>query len=329
MKGAGLRLVVVTLVWGVSFPCTRAWQTAAERSGMDGLLAALTLIALRMALALAVLLAWQPRLLGATAAERRGGAAVGAAFLVGFILQTWALASTTPALSAFFTCVSSAWVPLVVLGLGGRVAPLTLLGLFLGLVGCAVLVEGWKLGKGEWLTLGASVLFAVQMILLDRFGKAVRAEMLSPAFLLVNGVGAAALAVLVAAAGVGVGPWLGWAGGMLSDPVLPWLVVLMAVFPTALGFHWMNAYQPRVSPSRAALIYLLEPVFSTAFSVGVRALTGSKDYDELTTPLILGGALILGGNLVVECFGASKGEGAAGGVPAVGPPPVADATGSP
>jgi drug/metabolite transporter (DMT)-like permease len=59
------------------------------------------------------------------------------------------------------------------------------------------------------------------------------------------------------------------------------------------AFHWMNVYQPRVSAGRAALIYLLEPVFAAAFSV-------AWGYDALTARLFLGGSLILGGNLLIE-----------------------------
>jgi drug/metabolite transporter (DMT)-like permease len=55
----------------------------------------------------------------------------------------------------------------------------------------------------------------------------------------------------------------------------------------------MNAYQPKVPASRAALIYLLESVFSSLISVA----TG---FDEPTWPLFLGGGLILLGNLLVE-----------------------------
>src|SRR4051812_41524959 len=71
-------------------------------------------------------------------------------------------------------------------------------------------------------------------------------------------------------------------------------------------YHWMNTYQPAVSPSRAALIYLLEPVFTLAFSMSAWALTSSKHYDEPSVPLFVGGALILGGNLLVEAFGVKR-----------------------
>jgi drug/metabolite transporter (DMT)-like permease len=304
-----LRLVIVTLVWGISFPCTRAWQQAAEGSPAEGLLSALTLIALRMLLAFAVLMFWQPVLWQATNKEHRSGAIVGLAFLLGFILQTWGMSYTTPSLSAFFTCLCSAWVPVIVLCMGQRVAPLTLLGLALGILGCAVMVEGgWKLGPGEWLTIAASFALAVQMILLDRLGKAVRAAMLSPAFMLANGLGGLALAAVFASFGPGWSLWLSWTIQTLSQPLMPVLLVVLAVFPTALGFHWMNTYQPRVAPSRAALIYLLEPVFTTVFSMGVWALTGASGYDQPSWPLFLGGILILGGNLLVEWLGAQRRE---------------------
>lgn len=53
----------------------------------------------------------------------------------------------------------------------------------------------------------------------------------------------------------------------------------------------MNCAQPLVSPAKAALIYLLEPAWCLLFSV----LFG---HDKLTQTLILGGVLILLGNLV-------------------------------
>jgi drug/metabolite transporter (DMT)-like permease len=51
-----------------------------------------------------------------------------------------------------------------------------------------------------------------------------------------------------------------------------------------------------VPAHRAALIYLLEPVFAAAFSV-------AAGLDEVTPVLVAGGALILGGNLLVEVPG--------------------------
>ncbi len=292
---AAWMLVVVTALWGVSFTWTKGWQLAARESPGGELLASLTLIGLRMPAALLLLGLWQPRVLRApTRQEHLGGMVLGAVFFAGFVLQTWGLAWTTPALSAFFTSLCNAWAPL--LGwvfLREKVAPLTLLGLLLALVGCAALVDGWNVGPGEWLTVAASVFFAVQLLVLDRLGKALEPAHLTAGFLEATAGLALAGALLVAASGCGVGAWLAWLGAMLSRPEVLVSVLCQAVFATALAFHWMNTYQPLISPARAALIYLLEPIFTSVFSI-------AWGHDSLTRPLVVGGALVLGGNLLAE-----------------------------
>ncbi|MFO0929981.1 MAG: DMT family transporter [Gemmataceae bacterium] len=292
---AALMLVLVTALWGMSFTWTRSWQLAAADGPVDELLSGLTLIAVRMPLALLLLGLWQPRVvLRPTRAEHAGGAAIGAVFFAGFALQTWGLAYTTPALSAFFTSLCSAWVPLIALAaFRERVAPLTLAGLAVGLVGCAVLVEGWNAGPGELMTLAGSVLFAVELLILDRLGRRLEPSHLTAGFLGATGLLALASAVIVAVRGPGLAAWGEWAGGMLARPDILRSVACLVVLPTVLGFHWMNSYQPLVSATRAGLIYLLEPVFSALFSVW-------WGYDPVSGPLLLGGGLILAGNLLVE-----------------------------
>ena len=68
---------------------------------------------------------------------------------------------------------------------------------------------------------------------------------------------------------------------------------LLTLLCTVLPFHWFNVYQPRVPASRAALIYLLEPVFASLFSL-------FWGHDTLALPLLVGGGLILAGNALVE-----------------------------
>lgn len=292
---ASLMLVLVTVVWGMSFTWTRTWQLAARDAPVGELLSALTLIAVRLPLALLVLGLWQPRLiLLPTRREHLGGLLLGSVFFAGFALQTWGLAWTTPAMSAFYTTLCSVWVPLLGLVLWReRVAPLNLLGLAVSLVGCAALVEGWRLRPGDALTLVASLLFAVQVLVLDRLGRRLEAAHLSAGFMAATAGLAAAGALLVAAPGPGVSTWIGWTAAMLRRPEVIRSVLALALLSTVLGFHWMNTYQPRVTASRAALIYLLEPVFSSVFSVW-------WGFDPLSVPLFLGGALILCGNLLVE-----------------------------
>jgi drug/metabolite transporter (DMT)-like permease len=292
-------LVVVTLLWGLSFPWMKNLQQASRDCPGGPLLASLTLIALRMPLAALFLALGRPRLFTAPARrEHAAGALLGGTFFVGFTLQVWGLTWTTPALSAFFTSLCSAWAPLLAWAcLGVAVGRWNLLGLGLALGGTAVLGLEWDssrvLGGGEALTLLASLVFALQILLLDRLGRAVEPAHVTAGFLTVTSALAWPGAALVAAGGPGLGPWAEWATALVREPAVLRDLACLALLSTALAFHGMNTYQPRVPASRAALIYLLEPVFAAAFSVWL-------GHDRVTGPLLLGGGLILAGNLLAE-----------------------------
>src|SRR5262249_37573722 len=98
---------------------------------------------------------------------------------------------------------------------------------------------------------------------------------------------------VLALCGPGVFVWLSWLATMLQDLSILGNVLLLTVFSTVVATYCLSTYQPRVSAGRAALIYLLEPLFTAIISF----CTG---HDSLTVQLILGGSLILGGNLLVE-----------------------------
>ncbi len=294
-------LVVTTLLWGLSFPWMRTCQDYAGGCPEgSGLLSGLTLMALRMSLALGVLAAWQPGLFtGAGRREHVTGVVLSIPFFAGFTLQSWGIALATPALSAFITCLASAWVPLIAwayLSLVPRAW--TLAGLVVGLAGAGVLClktgqEGMTLGPGEALTLLSTLFFAAEILLLDRLGKKVVPARLSPSFFAATGALAWLTTLAVASHGPGVASWWHWLTEYVRDPHLLQTLVLLAVGPTALSFHWMNEYQPRVTATRAAVIYLLEPVFATVFSV----ILG---HDRVTVSLLLGGGLVVAGNVLVE-----------------------------
>jgi drug/metabolite transporter (DMT)-like permease len=302
-----LGLGIVTIFWGLSFSLMRNWQVRARDWTGDDLLrqslASLLLMVIRMTAGLAFF--GLAVAMGKPGRGWKAGALVGVAMGIGLFLQLWGLAYTTPALCAFFTGLASLWVPMLAFVItGAAVGRANLAGLALSLLGGFLLVEGgWKLGVGEWLTLAASVLFAVQIVLLDRLGKGADAGRLTAGFFL-------AIGALTAAASLALAPVVGWAetGGFLSSTLSdPWVALDLALLvglPTLWGFWWMNLCQPRIDATRAGLIYLLEPVFSTLFS----CLIG---HDALTVSLVAGGLLVLAGNAAAE-LGA---RGANGGSP--------------
>jgi drug/metabolite transporter (DMT)-like permease len=302
VRRATVALLLTTFFWGLSFPLVKTWQLAADQAEVGKLLASFTLIALRMLPALALLIIVQPHLLTrATVREHASGALLGTVFFAGFVLQMWALAlETSPAVSAFVTSLGSVWAPLLGwLVYREPVGRLTLAGLGVAAGGVAVLSfrvgDTLTVGTGELLTLAASLLFGVQLLLLDRLGRGCRAEHLSVGFFGAAGLWALAGALAWAAGGDGTTLWLERTGSVLGQPALLASVVAMILLPTVLAFHWMNTYQPSVPASRAALIYLLESPIAALLSI-------PWGYDEPTARLFVGGGLVLAGNLLVETF---------------------------
>lgn len=288
-------LIVVTVFWGLSFPLMKNWQDAAQLCPGGEALASVTIIAVRMGLGVLLLAVFQPRLLFAP--SRRDhcfGALIGGVFFLGFALQVLGLAWTSPAVSAFFTSLASAWVPVIAwMRWRMHIPRLTAIGLGVGICGVAIMVKGWTIKGGDALTLLASILFAVQILMLDRLGRAASPLHFTVSFFATAAALATLFAVGLAAFGPGLQSWLAWLTELMHHSAIQRDLALLTVFCTVLAFHWMNIYQPRVTATRAALIYLLEPVFAALMSV----LAG---HDELTARLAAGGVLILCGNLLVE-----------------------------
>ena len=298
-KNASGMLLLVTLLWGLSFPLMKNWHLASTHCPGGAVVASLTMTALRMTLALLVLAVFLPRLFFAPSRrEFRIGFLLGVINSVGFIFQVTGLAWTSPALSAFVTSLASAWVPLLMFALFQvAVHRLTLAGLVIGISGAAVLgidtCEKMVFGWGELLTFISTWSFALVIVLLDRFGRGVESAHFTVAFLAGTGLPAFFITGMITLGRSESTAWLYWTATMFKDPLILRDLILLTVLCTVLPFHWFNVYQPQVAASRAALIYLLEPAFALLFSVW-------WGLDTLNLKLLLGGGLILAGNLLVE-----------------------------
>ncbi len=292
-------LLGVVIVWSLSFSLMKRWQDAAKLwAGDDFLLqsqASFALMTVRMGLASLCFIAAKPRVaLAPDKGAWLAGTCVGLCMWSGLALQLLGLALTSPAMSAFFTSLASFFAPLILLTLGVRQNWWLWGGLAIAMAGGVVMVEGgWKFGPGEALTVLSALFFGTQVVVLDRMGGGLVAHRLTLAFFTMNTL-ASGLSLLALIVWRGNGAdCLQWLGGMLSQPGVLLDLGLLLVFPTLIGFGWMNRYQPLVGAGRAALIYLLEPVFATAFSVAYQ-------HEGLTWHLVAGGAMVLGGNLLGE-----------------------------
>ncbi|HLJ97287.1 MAG TPA: DMT family transporter [Gemmataceae bacterium] len=299
---AAAMLVVACLCWAVFFSLGKNWQDAAHACPGGKLVASLTLLGIRTVIALAAFAIWKPRLfLRPNRREIGVGLFLGMFNCVGNVFQVWGLASTSPALSGFFTSLASLWVPILAFAwLRLPVARATWAGMALGIAGVAVLGidldMSWGIGFGDSLTVCSSLAFALFILALDRLGRTVNSFQLTFLLIAVTGLPPLFLAVGIAGGQGNLIPWLAWLVEVLQQPAVVRDVLLLTLLSTILATHLMNVYQPRVSASRAALIYLFEPVFAALLSIVV-------GHDSINRRLLLGGSLILCGNALVELRG--------------------------
>lgn len=296
---AAAMLVVACLCWASFFSLAKNWQQAAYACPGGALVASLTLLGLRTVLALLAYAAIRPRLfLELRRREIAVGVFLGTLNCLGNILQVWGLASTSPALSGFFTSLASLWVPILAfVAFRLPVARATWVGIVLGVGGLAILGinrgASSGIGFGDGLTVLSSFAFALFILSLDRLGRGVNSSHLTLVLIGVTGLPTVFLALGVVAWQGNLFPWLSWLMEILRQPAVVRDVLLVTLLSTMLATRLMSTYQPRVSASRAALIYLLEPVLAAVLSV----ILG---HDSVTGRLLLGGALILSGNALVE-----------------------------
>ena len=245
-----LALVLVTLVWGTTFPVLKL--VTAQLSGVE-------VTALRFTLAACVLSPWAWR---AQRAAWRDGALLGALVLVSYVAQAYGLQFISSNRSAFLTCLNVMMVPLFGLAWG---QPLRLRVLLAALLACCgVGLMSWD-GVLNWqadaATLFGAAAFALYVVLLSQ-----RADRHSVRDLAATQMVCMALSGLL---------WMA-VGGHGNDYLSTLLQRLHGVLLLALMYLGLVASaamvlvqtwaQRRVPAERAALIYTLEPVFATVFA---------------------------------------------------------------
>jgi len=268
-------LVLVTAVWGVTFVQIK---DALELYPLFAFLAVRFAIALAT---LAVPVAPRLRTLGSRGVV--AGASLGALLASGYALQTAGLQRTTVSAAGFVTGTYVVLTPIFALALFRLRAGLAVwLGVALAVGGLAML-SGISAGSpvGDLLVLAAASLYAVQIVLMERF--APRYDPL------------AFTAVEMAAAFVGFSA-IAVAAGQVELPRgrTVWAALLVTgIFASALAYLVQAWAQRRTSATRTALVFALEPMFAGIFGY---TLAG----DRLGALGWTGCAAIMGGIVVSE-----------------------------
>jgi drug/metabolite transporter (DMT)-like permease len=278
---AELLLISVTVFWGATFPVVKA--AVAE-------VPVLCFLWLRFALA-AVLLFFLAGRAGLATLDRAGwarGTLLGVLLFLAYAFQTYGLDLTSSANAGFLTGLNVVWVPLLAGPLLAKPpAPGARVGVGLALIGLLLLTwhTPWRFNPGDMLVLVCSLFVALHILGLDALTEGYDGRALA-------GVQIAVMALLSLAGSAFFEPQT-WP--RTWSPVLVSSLLITAVFATVYAFWIMTSFQRLTTPTRAALIYTLEPVFGAIFSVWLAG-------DRLTVLGWSGGALIVIGMLAAELW---------------------------
>jgi drug/metabolite transporter (DMT)-like permease len=300
-RRAALALLVACLVWGGSFTWAKAASTrinAAAELPHDATLGPTLLLAWRFTIAGVAWFVLFP-------AARRGWSwasvgrafAAGAVFAAGMMTQQTGLTRTSEAVSAFLTSLSILFVPLLMTIALRKPPPLVMwIGVILATAGIWMMTGATPtgFGLGEVLGLSCSVIFSLYIFVMNAAVSRDDPWRMAGAQFLVIGVLSTIGSLLLFPATRDP--------RVFFAPLAPHLrvdVALLIVFATLIGFGLMVFYQPKLDPTRTALIYLLEPIFAAAYAL---IFAGKR----MSLAESAGAVLILAANAMVEVIEARK-----------------------
>jgi len=285
---ADLILVMVTLIWGGTFPVLKT---------LVSVLPPLYLVGMRFLIAFLILTPFAARKFGsATRRTVYKGVTLGVLIWGSFITQTVGIQYTTASKAAFITALCVVLTPILSSVMlrkpPGRAA---LMGVITATIGLTLLTvdfaEPFVLQRGDLWVLICAWLCAFQIITVDRYG-----ALADPLLLTWVETGTVAAVSLAAA--------------LWTDPlprlteVVQWAGLgYLAVFATAGCQYLQIRVQPSSTPTRASLIFSLEPVFASLLAF---LFLGER----LPLQGQVGAALMLMGVLVSE-LGHKEGKGQA------------------
>lgn len=216
---------------------------------------------------------WRPTTL-------RAGTWCGVALLLGYMFQTVGLQYTSASVSAFITYMLVVIVPVIAaLTVRKFPTPPTTVGVVLATGGLVLLTGGdTGFGRGELLTFGCALSFAIHIVLLSEFSPRSGTALLTTVQLAFVGV----VALVIGA----------FTGGY-AFPASAWLAAIYTgIAVSAVAFALQVWGQRVIGPTRTSLLLMIEPVAAAFFGYAVG--------DRLGVRGLIGAVLILGGIATAE-----------------------------
>lgn len=276
MNVSVLLLLLVTLVWGTTFPLLKS--AAADLNGVE--------ISTLRFLAAAVCMA--PFLFKVPRRAWIDGLLLGALALASYVAQAYGLQHISSNRSAFLTSLNVLMVPFIGLLFGGRLSLPVVLAALLACTGIGLM--SWEGGgnlPGDGATLLCALAYALYVIVLSQRTNRHDARHLAATQIVVMAV-LGVLWMLLQSHGTDV-------IATLPARAMPHVMTLLylGVVATA-GMLFLQAVgQRRVSADKAAVIYAMEPVFAALFGwLWLGELLGWRG--------TIGGAIVIGALILSE-----------------------------
>ena len=283
---AELALAFCTLLWGSTF--------VVVKNSLDHA-SVFVFLALRFTLAGICMAIFRPGVFRVLQREEIfAGIRLGFFMFCGYAFQTAGLRYTSASNSGFITGSSVVLVPLILtLFWGKRVTLWVYFGTIAaaaGLYFLTVPVTGVAhLNRGDVLTFFAALSYAVHIILVSEYAREHSAAALS----VLQVLACAAMAWLTAFAAHAIR----WQPMRLASTPELWIgIAICAVFATAVAFSLQLWAQQYTTPSHAAILFTLEPVFAVITSYLILR-------ERLGMRSIAGAALVLVGIFAAELLG--------------------------
>lgn len=274
-------LLLVTLVWGTTFPAMK---------DMTGYLSASWIVLCRFALASALLL---PFLWGVRWRDLRWGILAGVVLFLCYVFQIEGLALTSSNRNAFITGLNVLVPPLLGVLLGARLERRILIALSLSLAGLFALCwEGsFSWGRGDTLALLCALFFGVYIKLMESVTRKVEKLMALTASQILTVAVCAALWLLITEMPQDVPAYVAYIRKGLEMYSLN--LIYLGVIATAAIISLQTWGQSHSSANEAAVIYAFEP--------GCAAIFGYFWLGEtLAWNGLLGAALLISGMIVSQ-----------------------------
>ena len=226
-----------------------------------------------------------------------GGAASGVVLFAAMLAQQLGIERTSPGVSAFLTANYVLFVPVFGIFLGRRAGLPVWGGVALALIGTFFICfaakdlrrETLDLGTGEAWTLLCAVLFAVQILVVDRFAPG--SDMLRFSMVQMFVAGAVAIPFVFLPSELDRTSVAAFVKGI---PAL----VYLGIFSSGIAYTLQNLGQARTPPTLAAIFMSMESVFGAFFGWLILG-------DMLTARQISGCALVFGAVILSQLFNRS------------------------